>query len=381
MLSALVNGKIIYNDTVLEGKAILFSEKIVEITDNVEKYGKIKVYNAKGNFISAGFIDIHTHGFAGKDVMDGNHESLKVISKGIVQNGVTSFLPTTMTMEMYKIEEALKAIKIGMNMKMLGANIIGAHLEGPFIHPEYKGAQQAESISDLDFEFVKKYEDVIRYITYAPEKDGNLTFTKKMRNLKKIYLSIGHSGATYDEAMKAIEYGVKSATHTFNAMKGMHHREPGTVGAVMDSDVYAEVIVDNIHLHPAMVRIITKIKGLDKIILVTDSMRAACMKPGIYELGGQTVEIKDHTARLKDGTLAGSILNMNDALRNYKNISRLNIVDVVKMATENPARLMEIFDQKGSLNEGKDADITVFDENFHIKFTFVHGQLVHKGEC
>ena len=214
----------------------------------------------------------------GSDTMDGSLEALNKISSTICQRGVTSFLPTTMTMEIGRIYTALDTIKEAMNIDMEGAKVIGAHMEGPFISEKYKGAQSATHIKKPDYEIVKDYLDVIKIITLAPEMDENYDFIKRIKKESDIVLSIGHSNATYEDAKKAIKNGIGHATHTFNAMTPLNHREPGIVGAIFNSDISCELIADTIHVHPDLFKLLVKIKGIEKVVLVTDCIRAGGME-------------------------------------------------------------------------------------------------------
>ncbi|ENK1242816.1 N-acetylglucosamine-6-phosphate deacetylase [Clostridium sporogenes] len=379
-MKAIVNGKIIVGNKILEDKVLLFEEKIVNILDkeNVNLNENVEIIDAKELYVSSGFIDVHIHGSGGRDVMDGDLDAIKVISSTIAKRGVTSFLPTTMTMDKDEIYKALDVIKQAMGMKFCGAKVLGAHLEGPFINPKYKGAQKEDFIQNPSFDFINGYEDVIKIITLAPEMDENFKFLKDIKENTNIVLSIGHSDATYEQAMEAIDNGISRATHTFNAMAPLHHRKPGIVGAIMNTDIYCELIADNIHVHKGAINALTKIKGKDKIILITDSMRAGCMKNGIWELGGQKVIVKNGSARLEDNTLAGSILTLDNAVKNTKNNIESSLCEVISMVTINPAKDINIYDKKGSLEKGKDADIVIFDKDINISMTIAEGDIVYK---
>lgn len=385
-MKAIVNGKIITNECILEGKVLLFDSEIKNIVSNMEfddiiknnKQDKFEIIDASGNYVSPGFIDLHIHGSGGKDTMDGNIEDLKTISSVIAENGVTGFLPTTMTMSKEKIYKALDVIRLGMEAEAEGAKILGAHMEGPFVNEIYKGAQKKDYIVKPDYDFIKGYKDVIKIITIAPEVDNNSDFIKNVKENTDIVISMGHSNATYEEAMKAVENGVSHATHLFNAMTPLNHRNPGVVGAVFGSDVNCELIADKIHVHPAMFQIVINIKGKDKVILITDSMRAGCMKDGVSELGGQKVIVKDNSARLEDGTLAGSILRLNQAVKNILENTNLKMYEAIAMVSINAAKDIGIDKRKGSIEIGKDADIVIFDDNIAVKQTIVEGKTVFK---
>ncbi|EKO1912665.1 N-acetylglucosamine-6-phosphate deacetylase [Clostridium botulinum] len=379
-MKAIVNGKIIVGNEILENKVLLFEKKIIDILDrdNVCLSKNDYIIDAKGLYISPGFIDVHIHGSGGKDAMDGKIESIKVISNTIAKRGVTSFLPTTMTMAKEHIYKALDAIEQAMNMDLGGAKVLGAHLEGPFINPKYKGAQKVDFIKNPSFDFIKGYENVIKIITLAPEKDENFKFLKDIKENTDIVLSIGHSDATYEQAMVAIDNGISRATHTFNAMTSLNHRKPGIIGAIMNTNISCELIADNIHVHKGAINVLTKIKGKDKIILITDSMRAGCMKNGIWELGGQKVIVKDGSARLEDNTLAGSILTLDRAVKNMKNNIDASLCEIISMVTINPAKDINIYDKKGSIEKGKDSDIVIFDKDINIRMTIVEGNIVYQ---
>ncbi|WP_427337938.1 N-acetylglucosamine-6-phosphate deacetylase [Caloranaerobacter sp. DY30410] len=374
----LINGKIIQEDSIVENKVLIFNKKIIDILDlqEIHRYKNIELIDVKGNFISPGFIDIHIHGAGGSDVMDGTIESIINISSTIAKTGVTSFLPTTMTMDRDTIYRALSTVRQAIYLDIQGAKVLGVHMEGPFINEKYKGAQNAKHILKPDFEFVEEYLNIIKIITLAPEMDEEYKFLRKIKDYSNITLSIGHSNATYDEAKKAIKSGIKHATHLFNAMTPMHHRDPGIVGAVLRSDITCELIADKIHVHPAIFQLLIDIKGIKNLVLITDSMRAGCMKDGIYELGGQKVIVKNRSARLEDNTLAGSVLTLNKAVKNILENTSIKLHEAIRLVTLNPARVIGIDKNKGSLNIGKDADITIFDQDLNIYFTVVEGNVV-----
>jgi N-acetylglucosamine-6-phosphate deacetylase len=309
--------------------------------------------------------------------MDGEISALKTISETIAQNGVTGFLPTTMTMSKEKIYEALDTIKLAKKENINGAKILGAHMEGPFICEKYKGAQQKDYIIKPDFEFIKDYVDLIKIITMAPEEDHEFKFIKEVKKDTDIVLSMGHTNSDFETAMEAVRYGISHATHTFNAMTPFGHRKLGVVGAVLRSNVTFEIIADTIHLHPDIFQIMLNAKGKDKMILITDSMRAGCMKDGDWELGGQKVIVKNNSARLEDGTLAGSILTLNKAVFNIIKYTNLKIYEAVALASLNPARLIDLDKTKGSIKIGKDADLVMFDEDLDVSLTISEGKIIY----
>jgi len=319
-MRALINGRLVLEDGIYENKVVLLDQKIQAIfsKEMLPYQSDWETIDVAGNYISPGLIDIHIHGAGGSDTMDGTLDSLNIISSTIIRNGVTAFLPTTMTMEKEKIYQSLEAIRLARSQGTSGARILGAHLEGPFINPKYKGAQKEEYIIPPNPQYIEPYLDVIRIITLAPEMDDNtMSFLQPLNEKEKIVLSIGHSDARYEEAMLAIGKGITHATHIFNAMVCFHHREPGIIGAIFNSNITCELIPDKIHVHPALFPILVKVKGIENLILITDSIRAGNMADGEYDLGGQKVIVADGTSRLEDGTIAGSILTLNRGIKKF----------------------------------------------------------------
>lgn len=376
-MKCLINGKIILKNQILENKVLVFDEKIIDIADSVPK--DCEVIDADGKYISPGLIDIHIHGNMGKDTMDSTDESIETISKSIMRHGVTSFLPTTMTMDKEHVYDALEVIKKAKNRKLEGAQVLGAHLEGPFINENYKGAQNEKFIINSKYEFIKEYKDVIKVITYAPEKDIDFDFTREIKRCTDIVLSIGHSNANYDQAKEAINLGVTNVTHMFNAMTGLNHRDPGVVGAALTTNVYSELIADTIHINKDLFQFILNNKGKERLILITDSIEAGGLEDGNYSLGGQKVIVKGNEARLENGALAGSVLSLNKMVFNFLDNTNLKVNEAINLASLNPATSLGINDKKGSLEIGKDADIAVFDENLDCKMTLCLGEVVYKN--
>ncbi|HQR72951.1 MAG TPA: N-acetylglucosamine-6-phosphate deacetylase [Sulfurovum sp.] len=370
-MKAIVNAKILHEETILEGCTLFFDTQIVKITDDVTAQN-CEVIDAKGAYVSSGFIDLHVHGSGGADVMDASPAALETISATLLQTGVTSFLATTMTMSNEAIDKALQNMQDHAK-SVTGANILGVHLEGPFINVSRHGAQNKDYVQAPTMALIEPYMQEIKMITLAPEVEGAEAFVKHMMSsYPHVVFSVGHSDASYEECKEGFRWGMSHATHLFNAMTPYHHRSPGIVGAVFDSDVSCDVIADLVHTHPSVLELVYRMKK-EKLILITDAMRAGCMKCGSYDLGGQHVEVQDGKAVLEDGTLAGSVLKMNEALSNMRQYTSMGLLEVVNAATKAPAQKLGI--KKGELKVGYDADIVIFDENFSIITTIVMGEI------
>ncbi len=374
MLSAIVNAKIILEDSIRDDLVILFDERIVSFVESkdvdLSQYCPIDV---KGAYLSAGFIDIHIHGSGGADVMDATPEALNMISKTILSTGTTAFLATTMTMSQETIERAIDNV-ISSGSSVDGAKVVGVHMEGPYINRQMCGAQDARYIQKPSLELIKKYSSVLKMITLAPEIKGAPEFIKEIATqYPDIVLSVGHSNATYEITKESFRNGVSHATHLGNAMSGFHHRAPGVLGAVMSSsEVTCDVIADFVHTHEATLELFWQAKK-DKLILITDAMRAGCMRCGEYDLGGRRVVVKERVATLDDGTIAGSVLRLNEALANMLKATSMNLVDVVRSVTAIPAKKFGL--DCGTLEVGKRADMVVFDESFDILLTIIDGKI------
>jgi len=376
-ITAILNGKLIVDNQVLEEKILLFDDKIVDIVDDIviSDSDDVEIIDAKGKYVSAGFIDLHIHGSGGADVMDATAEALETLSTTLPQTGTTSFLATTMTMSTQDIDNALQNIQNNAH-SVTGAKIVGVHLEGPFINASKHGAQDKNYVQSPNFKLIENYMDEVKMITLAPEVEGAEDFVKQMtKTYPHIILSTGHSNASYEKAKQSFTWGVSHVTHLFNAMPSYHHRQPGLVGAVFDSDVTCDIIADLVHTHPSTLELTHKLKG-DKLILITDAMRAGCMKCGTYDLGGRKVEVSEGKAVLEDGTLAGSVLKMNEAMSNMVQHTSMTRVEVVNAVTKLPAQMLGI--KKGVLKKGYDSDMVIFDENFSIITTIINGEVQYQ---
>ena len=354
---------------------LCYDERITRIVPATEfmAEGVDEVIDAAGAYVAPGFVNVHIHGCDGADTMDEDADALGKIAAFQARTGVTSFLPTTMTCAYDAVERALDRIRRAMTEKPHGARILGSHMEGPFISPAKKGAQDEQYILPPTFARIASYRDVIKIITVAPEMIVEDDFIESCCK-SGIIVSLGHTAADYETACAAIARGASHITHLCNAMTGLNHRKPGMLGAALDTDANCELIVDNVHVHPAMQRIIYAAKRGAHIIPITDSMRACGLSDGVSELGGQKVYVKGTLATLADGTIAGSVLRMNDGLRILRENTGADIPAVVEMATRTPAEELGVYGELGSLSVGKYADIAIFDEEFRIRRTIVGGQ-------
>ena len=370
---AIKNGKIILEDKIIENKILLLTDKIEGIVDENEIPEGCEVIDCEGGYISPGFIDLHIHGYLGKDVCDANVDSIRTIAGGLVENGVTGFLPTTMTVDMRVIEGALNACREVRNSgEYYGSTILGVHAEGPFISASKKGAQDERYILKPDADFVKANEDIIKIITLAPEEDKDFAEIKKMAEETNVVVSMGHTSADYKTAMESTKNGVKHATHLFNAMTPMTHRAPGVVGAALNSDVTCELIVDTYHVDPALYEMVYRMKGR-KLCFITDCLPAGGLPEGEYTLGGAKIIYKNNLCKLEDGTIAGSVLKLNKGVWNVYTNTGIPLYECVNCATLNPANAIGVADKKGSIEIGKDADIVILDNEFNVKKTIIGG--------
>ena len=380
-MKAIINGKIILKDRIVENNALLYSDVIEGIVPADKLPEGVEVIDAKGGYVAPGLIDLHIHGYLGKDVCDGCEESIRTISKGLLANGVTGYLPTTMTVDMAVIKKALEVCRAlkEESKSWEGSTILGVHAEGPFISEAKKGAQDPKYILKPDAKFVKEYADIIRIISLAPEEDTeNFDAIKEIRRDTDVIMSIGHTSADYDTAMKSTEIGMRHVTHLFNAMTALAHRAPGVVTAALNSDVSCELIVDTFHVNPALYDMLWKLKGR-KLCFITDCLPAGGLPEGEYTLGGNKIIYRGIVCRLEDGTVAGSVLHLNKGVWNVYTNSSIPLWECVNGASLNPATTLGIDDKKGSIEVGKDADIIITDNEFNVEKTIIGGNTKYEA--
>ncbi|MES1049314.1 N-acetylglucosamine-6-phosphate deacetylase [Bacillus thuringiensis] len=374
-----INAKIYTGQEIVENGFIRYAETIKEIglmAQYVPQENET-VFDATGKIVIPGMIDVHIHGGYDIDAMDANSDGLVTLGKEMLKEGVTTYFPTTMTQAPEAIEAALTAAK---EAKEKGAHVEYIHLEGPYVSKKRAGAQPLEHIVPANIEQFKQWQEasgnLIKLVTYAPEEEGALEFEQYLAETGVVG-TMGHTDAI-DAQLKNRK--ITHVTHLYNQMRGLHHREPGVVGHVLlNPDVMVEVITDGIHIHPDMVKLAYKLKGPKKVSVITDAMRAKGLEDGLYELGGQPVHVKDGSARLEDGTLAGSILKMDQAFRNVIEFTGCSIEDAVLMTSVNQAEEFGL-NNKGALAVGKDADFVVMNEDLHVYDTVRLGIHMKEGK-
>ena len=371
----IVNGQV-YIDHTFQKKTIYIQDGTIHLLEaDCQTSGT--VFDAAGRRIVPGFIDIHTHGAVGVDVNGASAEDLEKIGTFFAKNGTTSWLASILTDTEEQTSRAISQCIEYQASAGKGAQLLGIHLEGPFLASEFKGAMPEHLLkkgsADLAASYQRQANGNIRYITVSPEVEGVLELIPKLRELG-IVVAMGHSGADYDTSMAAIQAGTAACTHTFNAMAPLHQHRPAIIGAALESDVYCEMICDGLHLHPAIVRLLWKTKGPQRLVAITDSIMAAGLPDGNYHLGVNQVVVEKGDAKLaSDGTRAGSTLTQDRALRNLLSFTGLSLEEILPVLTENPAKLIGVYDRKGSIEDGKDADLVVLDEQNQVADVFLQG--------
>lgn len=359
------DGKVFQEDGSFLEQALYINDH--RLVDKAEYQDDGKVIDAEGLLVLPGLVDIHSHGAAGEDFSDGNPEGLKKILQYEKRCGITSYCPTSMTFPKERLRQIFASIKGAQTEE--GAKVVGINMEGPFLDPVKKGAHVEEWIAAPDAAFVRELnqdvDGLVRLVTLAPNMDGAEEFIKEMH--EEVCISLGHTAADYDCASRAMKLGAHHVTHLYNAMQPFGHRAPGLIGAAMDDpECMVELICDGYHIHPSAIRAAFRLFGPERVILISDSMRATGMENGTYELGGQEVTVKDRKAVLKDGTLAGSATNLYGCMCKAIEFG-IPLEQAIMAATANPARSIGIFDRVGSIRIGKQADLLLVSENLELK--------------
>ncbi len=382
---AVTAGRVMTPDRViLDGVVLVEGPKILEVgSRRAVRFSRdeFQVVGHSQQLLAPGFIDVHTHGAMGRDVMEGTDEALEVISRFLAAHGTTSFLATTVTASPIATLQAVEALGSQVDRPLPGARMLGLHLEGPFINPEKRGAHTAKYIrrpSTLIFDqLLACSSHQIKLITVAPEVEGGLELIRFAR-AKGVVVSLGHSNATLEETMAAIALGAGNATHTFNAMRPFSHRDPGILGAVLTApEIWAELIADGVHVSPAAINLCIQCKSARRILLISDAVSATGMPEGQYRLSDIEITLSGGICRTREGQLAGSTLTQDQALRNMVRWSHLPLEAVLGMLTRNPAQSLGIAESKGTLAEGRDADMVLLDRNLRVHTTIIQGEVSH----
>lgn len=381
------NGTLVLPNRLLEGGSVgIVDGKIASLGQTSEKLGNgyDTVIDAEGRLICPGFIEMHTNGALGHDFLDANLDELEAIARFQAQHGTTGFLATLCTAPQARTVHAASNIKAFNAGTHDGATLLGIHLEGPYFNPLFRRVHPLEHVrvytpDELD-EVMRASDGAVRLFTLAPEMPSALEFIHTLTR-NGIVAAIGHTNATYDEAMKGFDAGITFSTHTFAAMREMHHREPGAAGASLADDrITAEILSDGLHLHPAMVQLAWRAKGTQRIVIATDAMAGAGLPDGEYLLAGQKVAVKEGRTISPEGRIAGGIGTMDVAVRNMQDWLGLPIYETVRMATSNPAHMIGIGDRKGRLRSGMDADLLVCDRRFTPWLTIAQGKIVFRNQ-
>ena len=378
--SVVLNARAVMQNEIKSASTVWIEEgKITKISNerNPAIPKDYDVFDADGNFLIPGMIDVHIHGANGYDMMDGTEESILEVSRTCALTGCTSFLVTSVTSSLEDLMVMIENVKKVIG-KEPGAKIAGIHLEGPYLNVKRKGMQNEKYLrhpnqKEME-EILKAADGLVKMVTIAPELPGGMEMVQFL-NERGIIVALAHSDATYDEAKQAFAIGASHVTHCFNGMRPIHHRDPGLVVAAFEEPhVSLQAIVDHVHLHPAIVRLMHRIKGPEGVVLITDALQAMNMGDGVYEFGGHEVTVENGEARLADGTLASSTVTMIEALRKTVE-SGISLVDVACMATKTPATILGL-PQKGRLEVNADADLVLVDAEYNHVWTMVDGKII-----
>lgn len=385
----ITNGTIVTDELIPNGTIVVIGDKIIFVGDEQEGArikkaadpGVFELVDAQGGYIAPGLIDVHIHGSNGAELMDGTEEAIATVARYVAEHGTVGFLPSTVTASPERTRQVseLVADYVGGPDE---AEVLGIHLEGPYINEVFKGAQYGPAIRVADLEELEVLYtilgDKLRLITLAPEVPGTEKAISWLKE-RDITVSIGHSDATYDEAVESFAQGVTHSTHTYNGMKGLHHREPGVVGAVLATpEVKAELIADLVHVHPGAIKVLLQCKGVEQVVLVTDAVQATGLPDGEYVLGDQKIFVKDGAARLAEGNLAGSTLTLIRAVKNMVEEIGVAVQDAFRMASLNAAQSIGL-QNKGWIREGNQADFVIVDSEFNVQKTIIGGRIVYSN--
>lgn len=383
----ITNGTVISDRLIHNGSVVLIGNKILFVGDEHDSQLLLKaadrnafrIIDAQGGYIAPGLIDVHIHGSAGVDLMDGDEETLRTMARHCVRNGTVGFLPTTVTASREKTRRVAELVA-NFESQPDEAAVLGVHLEGPYINETYKGAQYGPAIREADLEELETLYGVLgeklRLVTLAPETPGALEAIEWLVK-KDVAVSIGHSNATYEEAVEGLKRGANHGTHLYNGMRGLHHREPGVVGALLaDPKAYVEIIADMIHIHPGAIKVALAAKPLERVVLITDAVQATGLPDGEYVLGDQRIFVKEGAARLAEGNLAGSTLTLIKAVKNMIEVLGLPLIDAFQMASKNAAESVGL-DDKGWIREGYDGDLIVLSKDLDVQMTLVNGAIAY----
>jgi N-acetylglucosamine-6-phosphate deacetylase len=378
MLQRIINGKILSPEPLPENYGLLIeADRIVKVAAASSLPEDIATIDAQGHRVIPGLIDIHIHGGAGHDTMDAEQTALADLARYCLTTGVTSFLPTTTAASSQDVTAAINCV-LNFSQPVNGARVLGMHLEGPFLGHDYKGAQPEQHLRMARRDEYQPWLDagIVKLMTVAPEVEGVLDLISEGTEAG-VKFAVGHSSASYETMLAAVERGLTQATHTFNGMAPLHHRTPGVLGAILtDERVYAQIIPDGIHLHPAIVKLVMQAKGVDRTVLITDAIQAAGGQDGAYQLGDTAVSVKDGIARTSSGALAGSTLAMNTALQNAVQFSGLKFEQVLRSATSAAAESIGMADRIGAIRPGLQADLVILDEDHSPQLCMVAGKVV-----
>lgn len=386
----ITNGTIVTDNLIHKGTVVTIGDRIMFVGGEEEGERILaaasphvfQVIDAQGGLIAPGLIDVHMHGADGAELMDGTREAVETMARFVAKNGTVAFLPSTVTALEEKTRLVSQVVADYQDLED-GAEVLGIHLEGPYINEKYKEAQYGPAIRPASTSELEELHAVLgeklRLVTLAPEVPGSLEAAQWLKD-RGVTVSIGHTDATYDQAVQGFKSGITHVTHTFNGMRGLHHREPGVVGAVLATPgLYAELIADLIHVHPGAIQVLLRTVGVEHLVLVTDSVQATGLPDGEYVLGDNEIFVQDGAARLADGTLAGSTLTLKQAVRNMIEEIGVHPVDAFRMASLNPARTLGL-EHRGWIREGNRADFVLLTADFEVQKTIIAGRVVYSAE-